>query len=121
MGTFPPAQSIDSGHAYHRKTGFRALESLLTRTESVAKSNEEEDDDAALTAIDYEEANAGYQAAFSKLVASQPKVADPVSYVPDVPTFAKQALSKGAAQNPRIRVLVSGLPPSPLKSALQAS
>jgi exportin-2 (importin alpha re-exporter) len=42
-----------------------------------------EDPDAGLTAIDYEEQNAGYQAAYSRLAASESVPVDPVAHVGD--------------------------------------
>jgi len=43
----------------------------------------EEDADAGLTAIDHEEQSAGYQAAYSRLAASEGVAVDPVGYVND--------------------------------------
>jgi len=46
-------------------------------------TGEEGDLDAGLTAIDHEEQNAGYQAAYSRLAASEGAAIDPVGYVDD--------------------------------------
>jgi exportin-2 (importin alpha re-exporter) len=47
------------------------------------KSGGDEDADAGLTAIDHEEQNAGYQAAYSRLAATESVAVDPVGYVND--------------------------------------
>lgn len=79
-----------------------------------------DDPEAILTAIDYEEATAGYQASFSKLAASQPKRYDPVAYVPDLSAYVKQTLSKAVSSDPRVRGLLA-LPSATVWSqALQA-
>jgi exportin-2 (importin alpha re-exporter) len=47
------------------------------------KSAGEEDADAGLTTIDHEEQNAGYQAAYSRLAASESAAVDPVGFAND--------------------------------------
>jgi len=54
----------------------------------------EDDPDAGITSIDYEEQNAGYQVAYSKLAASETSRPDPVAYAGD----AKQYLFKQLAE-----------------------
>ncbi|KAG8999003.1 importin-alpha export receptor [Tulasnella sp. JGI-2019a] len=89
---------------------FVALEQLLSQSETVTKDVEDDDPDAALTAIDFEEQTAGYQAAFSKLAASAPARVDPVAYVQDPISFAKQELAKATSANPTVRSSLSTLP-----------
>lgn len=55
-----------------------------------AKAND--DPHAGLTEIDYEEQTAGYQAAYSRLAASESAEVDPVGYVQDPQQFLGQAL-----------------------------
>lgn len=47
-----------------------------------------------LTEIDYEEQSAGYQAAYSRLAASESGPVDPVAYVGDVRAFLGRALAR---------------------------
>lgn len=47
------------------------------------KKDNEDDPDAGLTIIDHEEQNAGYQAAYSRLAASESAPVDPVAHVGD--------------------------------------
>jgi exportin-2 (importin alpha re-exporter) len=65
-----------------RTPAFVALRHLLEHTQELKKDTEE-DPDAGLTAIDYEEQTVGYQAAYSRLAASESVSVDPVAYVRD--------------------------------------
>lgn len=49
-----------------------------------------------MTEIDYEEQTAGYQAAYSRLAASESGPVDPVAYVGDVRAVLGRALGGGA-------------------------
>ncbi|KIO33074.1 hypothetical protein M407DRAFT_204477 [Tulasnella calospora MUT 4182] len=97
---------------------FLALEQLVSRADAVAQE-QAEDPEAILTAIDYEEATAGYQASFSKLAASQPKRYDPVEYVPDLSAYVKQTLAKAVAADTRARALLALPSATPWSRALQ--
>jgi len=59
----------------------------------------EDDPDAGITQIDYEEQTAGYQASYSKLSASENPRPDPASYAPDAKKFVMGELAK-ALQSP---------------------
>jgi exportin-2 (importin alpha re-exporter) len=96
---------------FYRQKMFTALELWLSKGEHVSKEVVDDDPDASLTAIDYEEQTAGYQAAFSKLAASQPRQIDPVAHVSDPIIFVKQALP-AAAQNPNVKQLLESIPQS---------
>ncbi|KAG9044436.1 importin-alpha export receptor [Tulasnella sp. UAMH 9824] len=98
---------------------FVALEQLVSKSDAVAQ-DQAEDPEAILTAIDYEEATAGYQASFSKLAASQPKRYDPVEYVPDLSAYVKQTLAKAVAADTRARALVALPSATAWSRALQA-
>lgn len=54
-------------------------------------------DAAGATEIDVEEANAGYQAAYARLAASESARADPAAAVPDENAFLKSALAAAPA------------------------
>lgn len=62
------------------------------------KSIEEEDPDAGLTAVDHEEQNAGYQAAYSRLAASESVTIDPVEYVNDPRELLENELGRLSGQ-----------------------
>ncbi len=58
--------------------------------------------------MDYEEQTAGYQAAYSKLAASESKEIDPVAYVPNPQEFVGQKMVTFANSNPaKARMLIS--------------
>ncbi|KAL5508780.1 hypothetical protein ACEPAG_4759 [Sanghuangporus baumii] len=68
--------------------------------------NRTEDPDEVLRTIDYEEQGAGYQAAYSKLAASEGLPEDPVSEVSDSRAFVGESLVSAVNREPRIRSLV---------------
>ncbi|KIK96918.1 hypothetical protein PAXRUDRAFT_825478 [Paxillus rubicundulus Ve08.2h10] len=68
------------------------------------KTTSEDDTSTGLTAIDYEELTAGYQAAYSRLAASESAPVDPVAYVKDPREFLGRALGK--MDKPTLRTLV---------------
>lgn len=72
--------------------------------------DKEEDPDAGLTAIDYEEQNAGYQAAYSRLAASETVSVDPVAYVPVPRAFIEQELERLVKVDPRVQTLLAADP-----------
>ena len=73
-----------------------------------AQQTEAEDPDEALRALDFEEQGAGYQAAYSKLAASETKTEDPVAYVGgDLKAYVGQRLSEAARVDPRIKTLIA--------------
>ena len=68
---------------------------LFVDPQRLTKNSVEDDDaDAGLTAIDHEEQNAGYQAAYSRLAASERVAVDPVGYVND----PRELLENGLVQ-----------------------
>lgn len=58
------------------------------------ETKKEETTDEAITAIDFEEQSAGYQAAYSRLAASESAEADPVAYVQNPLLFLQQGLER---------------------------
>ena len=56
---------------YHRSQAFVALSKLFSEPQYLSTSTSTDDPHAGLTEIDYEEANAGYQAAYSRLAAAE--------------------------------------------------
>ncbi|KJA18706.1 hypothetical protein HYPSUDRAFT_45045 [Hypholoma sublateritium FD-334 SS-4] len=64
--------------------------------------------DAAITVIDFEEQTAGYQAAYSRLVASETAEVDPVAYVQNPLRYLQQELEKLTARyGPKVQALIA--------------
>lgn len=97
---------------------FIALEQLVSKADALSQ-DQADDPEAILTAIDYEEATAGYQASFSKLAASQPKRYDPVEFIPNLSAYVKQTLVKVVGADPRARANLALPAPTPWSRALQ--
>ncbi|KAH9947043.1 Cse1-domain-containing protein [Amylocystis lapponica] len=85
---------------------FVALVKLFQEAQYLTKKDGE-DEDAGLTIIDYEEQTAGYQAAYSRLAASESASVDPVAYVRDPREFLGQELVKLSRQDPRVKELLA--------------
>jgi exportin-2 (importin alpha re-exporter) len=60
-----------------------------------------------ITEIDYEEATAGYQAAYSRLAASESGPVDPVAYVRDPRAYVRQQLQRASQADPRVKTLIA--------------
>lgn len=101
-----------------RQPAFIALEQLVSKADALSQ-DQADDPEAILTAIDYEEATAGYQASFSKLAASQPKRYDPVEFIPNLSAYVKQTLVKVVGADPRARANLALPAPTPWSRALQ--
>ena len=72
------------------------------------ETKKEEATDEAITAIDFEEQSAGYQAAFSRLAASESAEADPVAYVQNPLLFLQQELERLTSKyGQQIQMLIS--------------
>lgn len=99
----------------YRTTGFTSLVKLFQEPQYLTKSSEA-DDAAGFTQIDYEEQTAGYQAAYSRLSASEETVKDPVAYVRDPRDFLGQKLielaGREAGMKEKIRGMLGGADPA---------
>ena len=125
--TFLSASSIFACQFTHsiRPVIFTALLKLFQEP----KYHENKDADAndpyyGLTAVDYEEQNAGYQAAYSRLAASESAASDPVAYVGDPKEFLTQELVRLSKSDPRIKSLLAASDPAitgPFLQSLGAS
>ena len=83
----------------YRTRALAGLYRLFANPQHLAKKSAgEEDPDAGLTAIDHEEQNAGYQAAYSRLAASESAVVDPVGYVSDPRELLENELGRLSGQ-----------------------
>lgn len=56
--------------------------------------------------MDYDEQTAGYQAAYSRLAASESASADPVAYVRDSREYLGQELGRLSKSDPRVKSLL---------------
>jgi exportin-2 (importin alpha re-exporter) len=70
--------------------------------------------------VDYEEQNAGYQAAYSRLAASESAASDPVAYVGDPKEFLAQELVRLSKSDPRIKSLLAASDPAVTGPFLQS-
>ena len=81
-----------------RTQALAGLYRLFANPQHLTKKSAEEDPDAGLTGIDHEEQNAGYQAAYSRLAASESAVVDPVGYVNDPRELLENELGRLSGQ-----------------------
>ena len=88
---------------------FSALAKLFSEPQHLTKEKDE-DPDAGLTEIDYEEQNAGYQASYSRLAASETVSVDPVAYVPHPRDFFGTELVRLTKADPRVKSLLLANP-----------
>lgn len=70
------------------------------------KDIEGNDPDDTLTEVDFEEQNAGYQAAYSRLAASESLPSDPVAYVGDPKEFLVQEIVRISKSDARVKSLL---------------
>lgn len=81
---------------------------LFSEPQYLTSTKSDEDPHAGLTEIDFEEQTAGYQAAYSRLAASESPEVDPVAYIRDPQQFVGQELqSLSKRQGPQMQALLS--------------
>ncbi|KAF7294456.1 Importin N-terminal domain-containing protein [Mycena kentingensis (nom. inval.)] len=83
----------------------------LTGATTSTKNNNGDGLPEGMTDIDHEEQAAGYQAAYSRLAASEAAEVDPVAYVPDVKAFFKSEVEG----NPGLQGVLAGVDRSVLQ------
>ena len=84
-------------------------------------SKSEEDPHAGITQIDYEEQTAGYQAAYSKLAASESVEVDAVAYIRDPQQYlGEQLVSLSKRNGQQLKVLLSAADPVTVGPFVQA-
>jgi exportin-2 (importin alpha re-exporter) len=89
-----------------RPQAYQALIKLFSEPQHLSKKTDE-DPHAGITEIDYEEQTAGYQAAYSRLAASETQEADPVVYVSDPQQFFRDQVSLlEKAYGPQVQTLM---------------
>lgn len=110
-------------HLSFRPGIFTALVKLFHESQYLDKDSEE-DPDAGLTAIDHEEQNAGYQASYSRLAASEAVAVDPVAYIRDPKEYLGQELVRLSKSDGRVKTLLAAGDPNivgPFIQSLSAS
>jgi exportin-2 (importin alpha re-exporter) len=65
-----------------------------------------------ITEVDYEEQNAGYQAAYSRLAASESVPVDPVAYAADPKEYLAQQILGLYKSEPRLKRLLAAADPT---------
>jgi exportin-2 (importin alpha re-exporter) len=86
--------SVPSYSCPHRPLALTGLVKLFREPQYLESSKTDEEPDLVLLQIDVEEQNVGYQAAYSKLAASELPEVDIVAYVRDPQAFAGIKLSE---------------------------
>ena len=91
-----------------RPKAFAELAKLFSESKHLQSAHtvEAEDPDEVLRSIDFEEQGSGYQAAYSKLAASESIAEDPVAHVANPRQFVSQQLTAASSQNPQIPALI---------------
>ena len=89
----------------HRPAAFTALVKLFSEPQYLASREGDVSGGTGLTEIDYEEQTAGYQAAYSRLAASESGPVDPVGYVGDVRAFLGRGLGAGGGALSKERLM----------------
>lgn len=73
-----------------------------------------------LTEVDHDEQNAGYQAAYSRLAASEMAPVDPVAWVADPKAYLAQELVRLSKADPRVKSLLAAADPAVAGPFLQS-
>ncbi|KAF8583471.1 Cse1-domain-containing protein [Ramaria rubella] len=106
------SQSMRQGaNAQLWPSSFTVLLKLFRDPQALRNNIENEDADAVFTAVDVEEQNAGYQAAYSRLAASEVIYIDPVANVSDPQAFLGEELSRAAREDPQIKSMIGASDP----------
>lgn len=77
------------------------LVKLVAKPQHLSKEKGE-DEEAGFTSIDFEEQNAGYQAAYSRLAASEGGFVDPVGFIQNPLAFLAQNIRELVQRSPHI-------------------
>ena len=99
---------------------FTALLKLFQEPKYIDSKGEGQNPHNGLTEIDFEEQNAGYQAAYSRLAASESAPSDPVAYVADPKEYLAQELLRLSKSDPRVKSLLGGADPKVTSPFLQS-
>lgn len=87
-----------------RPAGYSALGKLFSEPQYFKTSDENAT--AGLTEIDFEEQTAGYQAAYSRLAASESKEVDPVAHVQNPQAYLQEQLRAVQSAYPQVNQLI---------------
>lgn len=101
--------SVLFANCNRRSQAYTALGKLFSESQYFEnKKSDDTEDSAAITAIDFEEQSAGYQASFSRLAASETAEVDPVAYVQNPSDYLQQSLAKLSNQyGQQVQVLIA--------------
>ena len=99
---------------------FTALVHLFREPKDLAPDAVDQDPDAGLTTIDFEEQAAGYQAAYSRLAAAESVPEDPAAHVSDVRGFVGRELARTSAAEPKFNELMRAADSSVVGPFVQA-
>jgi exportin-2 (importin alpha re-exporter) len=104
-----------------RPATFTSLVKLFKEPQYLTSTKSEEDPHAGITDIDYEEQTAGYQAAYSKLAASESVEVDPVAYIRDPQQYLGENLvSLSRRQGQQLKAMLSAADPATAEPFVQA-
>jgi exportin-2 (importin alpha re-exporter) len=113
----------EPAHAW--PVAFTALIKLFQEAQYLTKSEGSDDPHAGITEIDYEEQTAGYQAAYSRLAASEETTKDPVGYVNDPRQFLSQQLvvlsGKAPGMKDKLRTMIQSADPNIVRPFVEAA
>ena len=104
----------------YRPAVFTALVHLFREPKDLAPDAVDQDPDAGLTTIDFEEQAAGYQAAYSRLAAAESMPEDPAAHVSDVRSFVGRELARTSAAEPKFNELMRAADSSVVGPFVQA-
>jgi len=103
-----------------RPATFTALVKLFSEPQYLTNNKNEEDPHAGITDIDYEEQTAGYQAAYSKLAASESVEVDPVAHIRDPQQYlGEQLVLLSKRQGQQLKAMVSAADPVTVRPFIQ--
>jgi exportin-2 (importin alpha re-exporter) len=106
---------------FDRPATFTSLVKLFSEPQYLTSTQKEEDPLAGITEIDYEEQSAGYQAAYSKLAASESVEVDPVAYIRDPQQYlGEQLVSLSKSQGQQLKAMLSAADPATVRPFVQA-
>lgn len=84
---------------YARSAGFITLAGVFHVPQALVKEETQEDADIAFTQVDIEEQTAGYQAAYSRLAASEAPPTDPTAHIPNPHAYLGQELTRAVRED----------------------
>lgn len=107
--------------SFNRPATFTSLVKLFSEPQYLTTTKSEDDPYAGITAIDYEEQTAGYQAAYSKLAASESIEVDPVAHINDPQQYlGEQLVLLSKRQGHQLKAILSAADLPTVRPFMQA-